>query len=361
MKRKIILAFSLCVIKLEILSQIKALSYLPFESTITFELLKLDENIFGKKGKEIAVCKQLMECAANRIKKAFPNKSLKELSTEDAISVLKIIDSTFTEFGFLFHTDSQDIEFDYLSLAFKKRPVMKTYFQVNFGNNSRSAYWTLNPLEKCRLIDCDLYCEIYVGIAQMLDLPIFMAQTPKHIYLRWHKPSGEYFCWDATDGKEYLNEKDVFHYGRIDDFNRKQYIKSWTLNDILGYYYGLQGCLFNFEKKYFNLDKTKFYYEKAIELRPNFSAILNNYVWLHVLSKKLNTKLDTSALLVHINNAIDIIKSQNYYDAKACLYSSVGDFQKAIDCEVEGAKYKSFYDEERISVQAMNHLECFTN
>lgn len=167
---------------------------MPFKSTIVYRMLQLDTSVYGANGAEVKLCKELMETAGRRISRSYPRSRIPALDTANAFRVLRMIDSTFTEFGFLFATYPEDVHFSFLTAAFRDEYAGSR----NFKNNAyREKFWQQTKRKKHRLIDCDLYSRIYIGIAQMANLPIKLVHIPNHYYVRWYYRPDAYFSWNS--------------------------------------------------------------------------------------------------------------------------------------------------------------------
>ncbi|MCW3104766.1 MAG: hypothetical protein JWO09_3206 [Bacteroidetes bacterium] len=328
----------------------------PFQSTITYELMCMDTILYPNNKEQIALCKQLIDKAVERINKQYSPLSVKNASLADAIRIFKMIDSTFTEFDFLYYTNS-DVHFNFLTSAFKERTFDPEKYIL--FNEQREYYWKDKLQRKCRLIDCDLYAEIYLGIAQVADLPINIGELPEHNYLRWNFPTGEYFCWDPNEGKEHYNEKDMLHYSWIKDgkYNNTLYPNYWNNNKIKVYYNFLLAYTLNFEKEFLNLQNAKLKYEECIRFDTQDPQVYNCYVWLFIMHPEFDSELDIGKLFKYIDKAIELEENFNFYDAKACLYAINNDFKNAIKFGELARDTKTGTSIRR--GKADKHLDCF--
>jgi hypothetical protein len=216
-----------------------------FKTTITYKLIRMDSDIWGENEAEIRACEELITSAVIRITKTYSQIEIKNADTQVAVNILKKIDSTFTEFRFLYCTNISDVHYDHLTLAFRDSFTADNFlFGENSRNKYRKSFWRQNQLRNCFLIDCDLYCQVYYGIAQMLSLPLYIVATPQHNYLRWRINDDKYFCWDTNEGEAHFDETTISGYGQINNDNRSQYLQDWTLADIEGHYKMVRGDYF---------------------------------------------------------------------------------------------------------------------
>jgi|GEM_PF-7072797 tetratricopeptide (TPR) repeat protein len=54
---------------------------------------------------------------------------------------------------------------------------------------------------KDKLLDCDLLTAIYLSVAQRHGLPLKAVVVPRHTFIRWVWPSGQYLNWETTTGQ----------------------------------------------------------------------------------------------------------------------------------------------------------------
>lgn len=326
------------------------------ENTITNLFITNDSDLLGTNSEEVTICKELLNTATQRIQRRFPGADFSNLSRPDAISVLATVDSVFTEFRFLFFTNLTDPHFDFLTLAF--RDLYPSYRYLSYANNRyREAYWEAHKGENCRLIDCDLYCFIYLGIAEMNGLPLTMIELPAHNFIRWNFKDGQYINWEAIEGAYHPNETTLSCYYRLNDLNRHYYLRPWPVNEVKSYYYTLRAATYDYNKKYINPAKAKRDYEMALQYSSNRAVTFNNLVWLYVVNPAFDTSFNLPALLSMTDSAINKINDRNYYDTRAGLYAQAGMFKKAVATAEQGIKTP--YDPDNVLEDCRKHLEWF--
>jgi tetratricopeptide (TPR) repeat protein len=57
-----------------------------------------------------------------------------------------------------------------------------------------------------RKIDCDGYSFLYLGVGEILGLPIKMVRAPAHTFVRWDLEGGDYINWETTINAEKPDE-----------------------------------------------------------------------------------------------------------------------------------------------------------
>lgn len=324
------------------------------KQTITYKLISNDAELLGENNTEVKECLKLLDSATARIKKNFPGKDFKKTNKETAIRVLKTIDSVFTEFSFLFYTSAKDIHFDFLTLAFRDVYSPDGYL---FINHYRQDYFRSLGKARCKLIDCDLYCFIYLGLAEMNNLPLSMIELPMHNFIRWNFHDGKHINWEVIEGVDHPRENTLSCYGYLNDVNRKYYLRPWSFSEVLAYYYTLRGATFDYNKLYLNPQKAKRDYETAIGYSSNRAVTFNNLAWLYVVDPSFDSEFNLQKLLKMMDTATRLLNDRNYYDTKAGVYAQVGDFKKAIACLNQGLKVEN--DPDGVLDSCKKHIVWF--
>lgn len=314
---------------------------IPFESTITYQLLQLDQVFYGDNKREVKLCKELMQTAVKRINLKYSANAIATANAKTAASILGIIDSTFTDYRFLFIDNvGENISLDFLTPALRfEADGALSYQYYNQVNEYRRFFWEKRDGQTCRLIDCDLYSEIYVGIGQMAGLPLAVVELPGHMYLRWNYSNGGYLPWDPTAGSAYADEKAITNYQVLTNYNKDFYFFNMPLNYLKAHYYNFRAGHANTDKELYNPELSREAYEASVTLRPNNPFIYNCYVWLHIRTPGLDKSLDLKKMHGYIDAAIKLEPNLLYYDAKACLYALNKDFKNAIAMEQIGLKH----------------------
>jgi len=226
------------------------------EKTITHTLICNDTELFGRNSTQVDICMNLMKATSRRIQKLYSPSDIAHADTQTAVNVLSIIDSVFSEFGFLDYTDAT-IHFDFLTLAFKDTFDARRY---QYTNMHRWPYWSSINKTTCKLIDCDLYCLVYLGIAEMNSLPLSTAELPHHNFIRWNFPSGQHINWEAIKGTYERTDSTLYGFDKlnvIEASSKNRFLRNWSRNDVLSYYYTLRGIRFANDTPYKNIWKAK--------------------------------------------------------------------------------------------------------
>lgn len=167
---------------------------LQFEQTTTYQVLLLDSKLYGNNRNEINICKKLMTAALSKIKKKFSHSAIQNATPFQVQEIFSMIDSTFTEFNFLYDDDLSDYHYTILTLALRDEFPFED--RCTLLNEYRIKYWKNKKDQKCKKIDFDRYTRIYLGIAEMLHLPVSIIHIPQHYYVRWNFKNGTHFNWE---------------------------------------------------------------------------------------------------------------------------------------------------------------------
>ena len=154
-----------------------------------------------------AVLDSVIDKAAQKITPLKQNKELPE--REVALSILKAIDSSLWEMDFIVCIKTH---FLHQSLRKTQLPLNKSklhfwsgqdtvsesgsnfygaslnasaYPQVTLMSGPKKDEFLSEPQSSYHLIDCDLAAYIYLGVAEALDLPIYMVEVPGHFFVRY--------------------------------------------------------------------------------------------------------------------------------------------------------------------------------
>ncbi len=150
---------------------------------------------------------------------------------EKARLILQAIDQSLWEMDFIVCIKTH---FLHQALAKKKLPLPKTklhywakedarlqdstlyygaslnataYPQVTLMSEEKMAEFLTDPKSAYHLIDCDLTAYIYLAVAEVLDLPIYLIEVPGHFFVRYEFSETDYLNWDNNTAKEYTDDE----------------------------------------------------------------------------------------------------------------------------------------------------------
>jgi tetratricopeptide (TPR) repeat protein len=359
--RKIIGITSICFL---ILAIIYTLNYSIFGynlfvrkyHTITHQMVNIEgENGFDVKVNHYQKLDNVIEQSVDGILNFYGisdlpaterNKFLKNNKKEEAVSILKIIDKTLTENNFLHRhafllkatlTGSQidnDIKtiirdkghlitsrdsFSKIDISaylenIQRETAIKTFLK---GNSDKIAYIAEHIDEDYYLTDCYNTTAIYLGIGEVLGLPIKSVSIPNHSFIRWKFGDDKYIDWEVTRGI-LSNDYSYFQLSgiNVDDPVVKNgvYFRELERNENFGIRYILLGNLIlelgrnanNLKSKLAYYHKALEHFQKALGYNPKFKVVFNNigiaYEKLGDVALKKQNKKNAIELY---NNAIE--------------------------------------------------------
>ena len=156
------------------------------------------------------------------------------------------------------------------------------------NENSEKVDHILKHLDdKYHFTDCYTTTAIYLGIADVLNLPINSVAIPNHVFLRWRYNGTMYFDWEETRGRRF-NDDSYFKLSGIgpNDAVVKNgvYFRSQKMDENFSTRYILLGNIAlqnglssrQHRKKQIYFNKALGLFEKALEYNPTFKVAHNN-------------------------------------------------------------------------------------
>jgi len=127
---------------------------------------------------------------------------------------------------------------------------------------------------KSKGIDCDNYSMIYLGIADVLNLPLKVVKAPKHVFIRFYLNKDEYINWETTRAFRFFDRDYKLEFNISDVAEEKGvFLKSLSREETYSLVYNTGGnALFKLGK----YKKAFESYDKALKLDPNYSEAHNN-------------------------------------------------------------------------------------
>ncbi len=248
--------------------------------TIAHKVLKL------KPGSEIKPGNKLLDDIIDEARISIKVKS--RYSETEAVNVLRTVDHILINRNFLYNGKIR-----LLSEALKPRKpdqkmiqYIKRFDPDNPGDDLKNSE-TLNriilPSHKHKIhalrhirenfyyAECKTFSFIYLGIADALNLPVYMVLAPSHVFIRWHLGPGRYINWETTSGitvnDEYIKR---LHDIPENSIRSGAYLKSLTRTESMAVAFFMLG---NYVE---NPDTKIKYYTKAVQLNPMHSRVLYN-------------------------------------------------------------------------------------
>lgn len=193
----------------------------------------------------------IIDVAQKRINRIRLDKPFTEYTDEEATRVLKTISRTFRCFGFRYQETTL----------------------LNKGLKDTN-----------RKMDCDLYSAVYLGIADVMGLPLKAVNTPKHVFIRWHLYGDFYNNWETTIARELFDDYYIsfFSIPRI-SIEKGVFLKSLSRKEFYPNAYNGIGIELGKYERYGEAIKM---FDKALNLDPNYlAAHVNKGAAFHFLGR----------------------------------------------------------------------------
>ncbi|MCP4349932.1 MAG: tetratricopeptide repeat protein [Desulfobacterales bacterium] len=206
-------------------------------------------------------------------------------SETEAVNILRTVDHILINRNFLYYRKTS-----LLSEALKPRKpdwntiqYIKQFDPGTDFENSVSSDRVIPPSHKHKIhalkhirenfyyAECKTFSFIYLGIADALNLPVYMVLAPSHVFVRWHFGPGSYINWETTSGITVDDE----HMKRLHDIPENSirsgaYLRSLTRTESMATAFFMLG---NYAK---NPDTKIKYYTKAVRSNPMHSRAFYN-------------------------------------------------------------------------------------
>jgi len=251
--------------------------------------------------------------------------NLSRKDKDEAYRVLKTIESVLVSEGF-----SLFIYTDLLSETLTSIPRKNFRFETE----ERRNFYNDNPEREYFHFDCDTSSSIFYSIGEYLELPMSVINVPGHSFIRWTFDDGTYFYWDTNEAKEY-NDR---YYQNTYSFNaviaeKSFYLKPLSKVQLKGYHLSTIGDEFS------NRNLPEFaeeYHLNALNLYPQAVRIKNNLSWLYLVEEIFDdSKFKQTALKLSLEADNANPNYVTYKDTLACAYAANGQFQNALEAEMQ--------------------------
>lgn len=199
-------------------------------------------------------------------------------------------------------------------------------------NKRRSTYFSTHSTGPFRSVDCDIASFLYLGIADALELPLFLVEAPEHNFVRWYFSDETYLNWETMDGemrtdadykRDYIISEELIQGG--------VYLSKMTREDTLGYCHFIVGVALEQKKQWKQALKE---YLLATHLYSRSASPWNNIAWVMVTARDSSVRNGKEALKFALK-ATNINRSANNLDTLGCAYAEAGLFEEAITIEEE--------------------------
>jgi tetratricopeptide (TPR) repeat protein len=209
-----------------------------------------------------------------------------------------------------------------------------------------------NPQGGFHIADCDIFSLLYVGIGEVLGLPIAMVELPAtpegsaHAYVRWTMADGAHLDWEAASGTERdaaVLDARFFAQGPMTMAQARQqraFAVAMSREETLGHAHLLLGALWQ------GLgadDKALLAYRRAADKRPGSPVAHNEIAWLLATSSDPGVRHPRQAVAA-ARKLVGLWPSASHLDTLAAAYAADGQFESAVRTQVRAIESASPLD-----------------
>lgn len=339
-------------------------------NTLAHQLLNEEQLVSDKPKSDYVPMYKLLDSVIEynsiEIKPILSDTSLSK--KQRAIKILKKIDISLAEMNFTIKIHTSNLsdalvptKFNYskwssLQGVIHKRGIHRdTFFFHNYltknilnksivENIDRYLHFEKKRPETYYIVDCDIGALLYLSIAEVNSLNMYLVEVPGHNFVRYYyDDTGNYINWDNNTAKEISNEE--YKKGQSFTSNKTlteqqiklgRYLQDMSREEVVGYYRTLTAVIAENSGDIISAEKELI---KAVKARPYSTLALNNLSWLYITQDKYQEKVYFEKALA-LSKKVDSIypMDNNYKDTFACAYASLGDFKMAEKIELQGSK-----------------------
>lgn len=300
--------------------------------TIAHEILDLESPVAPVDASMYALLDGIIDEARARIHPAggFANDAERELY---ATAVLLAIDDILIKRNFVYPKPEQPVHLLCDGLTPRRLAPAAISELLDRDENYRRR-GRLREDRPIYVIDCDLTCFVYLGVGEVLGLPLSMVEVPRHNFVRWYYAAGEYLNWETVYGLERSDldyARRFFH--SADEFTdlarRGVFFKRLDRSEVVGYAHLLRGETYE-ELGEYTLAITD--YRRAISLYRLSPAAHGHLAWLLLTCEERSLR-DAWEGVVFSEEAARLWPAAAQLDALACAYAETSQFPAAKHAE----------------------------
>lgn len=322
-------------------------------NTIAHQLLQIEETSeSGIDPDDFDAKYQVLDNTIDHCLKAVKNHDLSGIKNKEQASILfRLIDSAIFKERF-----SVCVKVERLSeaLTLKKKGSIGCYYSdQKWGIPYRAENYT--AFDTLYHVDCDLLSFVYMGVGEVLKLPFHFVDTPSHTFIRWALPDGTSVNWDPNMAK--ITTDDEYRNGipgitlsfDKDTEANLGYLKNFTKNEIIGYYYFVVGRSLKKERKYAEAQTA---YLQSIEYRPSNHTARYCLAFMIIFTGAYHSQEDFLLAEKVAGEAYHIYsEDQEVVETYACSLALLGKFSEAKNI------LKSFSGYDKDLYNAFDHNE----
>lgn len=288
--------------------------FLDIEAETDFETD--DYNVIDS---DYQVLDNIIDEARERISEIKLNKPFTEYNEEEAIGILKTISEIFKNLGFQYQ---------------------ETHL-LNDGLKNKKS-------------NCKYYTMTYLGIADVLDLPLKAVIVPRHLFVRWHFDGDGYINWETTAAEERSDEHYELGYDISEiSVEKGVFLRSLDKKEAYSAVYDSKGITLWDLGRYHEAMEN---HDKSIELNPNCPFPYNNKgITLHMFREYEEAircydtalELDSNAPFTYNNKGVALYRLGEYEKA-------IENYDRALELD---PNYNTAIDNKQKALAKLNEME----
>jgi len=326
---------------------------------VAIRFLKMDSSVEHVNPEMFKTLNDVMDDACSRIK-TLPRLGPGEWDPVYAESALRSIDDALVSHGFVYpDVGGEDLLADGLT-PFQMKPARRISFEARDENLRRKAAIERRFPGPFYPVDCWITCLIFLGVADLLNLPIHVIDLPGfdgqhgHNFVRWRQ-GVNFVDWETTLG---CVEPDELYRANwnisADEIKTGSALTDLTPGQILGHYQATIAMVYanhgDFERALAEL-------QESLRLCPHNLFACGDYGWYTAAAAKLRRRDYPGAIAV-TKFSLGIVDDPDTRDTLASLYASEGRFSLAVDEERLAASESSVPDY-KARLKLFQHHEAF--
>jgi hypothetical protein len=285
----------------------------PIESTMAFQLLKLEQSVRQVPSDVDALFRTALADAtasALRVKRSPRTK-------DEAVAVLNAIQVALAKHNFLQPPDEKDWP-QTLGIALTQRSLSAAELEeVLRDHNNVERAKHIDRAKPFYFVDCDMGSQFFIAVGERLGWDIRLVEVPRHNFVRWHLSESVRVNWDWT---RWGTSEDSSYLGASEDPRVSAlYLRSLDSKEARGYYVGLIGAKATSPRDAERL------FKEAVAVLPHHPLTLNNFAWFYATTPEFAS--DKSRLAVSYALAAWSMRPNdaNYADTVACAFAAAGE------------------------------------
>jgi tetratricopeptide (TPR) repeat protein len=283
---------------------------------------------------------QLLDTLIDEAKAKIPRTAISEDRNErrkQVESILLTIDDILIRHNFIYPRDRKEdwtlLLCDGLTPKTLKGSELE---EILAQRHNTRRVGRINRDKPFYLVDCDTASYLYLGIGEVLELPLSMIDLPEHNFIRWSFDPQSYLNWETMYGNFRSNYEYRLFLGDDDLaeelYNRRVYLVAMSPQDVMGYCYSARALKWE-KPELKNYRRATEDYETSIRMYPRTPFAFNNLAW--ILATCPDAKFRSGQKAISLSQqAVSIYPDHaEYIDTLAAAYAEAGNFEKAVEIE----------------------------